>query len=380
MTMRLLTLWSAPYHGGAAKRFVELVDGLSSRGTDLILLSARDYVGLAGVPVERIPLPQGRWRILRTRLSGKYSRCVDRIIEKHKPDVVFAFGLANGGTLFPSARVRGIPCVLFIRGMELAPKEYRRVPLGRMPLVGAVADALYARAFGTYARRVFRKARTVVFQNEAQYQAYLKQKFFTRDCVCSIRFLPNNSNPSWVPEGHAFRAVQRPVTVIAANLFWGKGFKIAIDAFRIVRERVPDARLIILGDGPEGEGIRRYASHIPGVSFHGHVTNVHEHFRRARLLLHPTLFELGSPNIVLEAAAWGMPMLVSDEVEHTVGARSWVYPARDHCRLADLWVKGLTSDAFHWDLCRESCQLGNEYRFDWVGQAKELLFCLNGEK
>jgi glycosyltransferase involved in cell wall biosynthesis len=379
MKTKVLTLWSPPYCGGAARRFVELVDGLSSRGTDVVLLSVHGYAGQSSVCVERLALPQGRFRGLRTHLSGEYLKRVGHIVQKHKPDVVFTFGLLNGAILFHSARLSGIPCVLFIRGLELVPREYRRLPFHRVPVLGTIVHGLYAGAFRAYARGVFHKTETVVFQHEAQYQAYLDRRLLRRTSTCSIHLLPNNSNPSWLPEGLTHQFVREPVTVVAANLYWDKGFRIALDAFEMVREHVPSARLVILGDGPHGNAIRQYAARIPGVSFHGHVGNVYEYFRHARLLLHPTLHELGSPNIVLEAAGSGFPMLVSEEVAHTVGMRSWVYPSRDHKALTRIWIDALTKDEVYDRLCRESHELGERHRFDWVGKAQDILVSqLNG--
>jgi len=373
MKTKVLTLWSTTYCGGAARRFVELVDGLSSRGTDVVLISAHDYVGHSSACVERLALPQGRLRVPRTHLSGECSMHLERIVQKYKPDVVFAFGLVNGGILFRSARLSGIPCVLFIRGMELVPREYRRLPFDRVPVLRTITEGLYTGAFRAYAHRVFHKTGTVVFQHEAQYGAYLDHRLLSRTSTCSIHLLPNNSNPSWLPERLARPFVREPVTVVAANLYWAKGFKIALDAFGMVGERVPNAQLVILGDGPDGNDIRRYAARMPGVSFHGHVGDVREYFERARLLLHPTLYELGSPNIVLEAAGWGLPMLVSDEVAHTVGMRSWVYPAHDHKGLARIWIDALTKGGVYDRLCRESYELGERHRFDWVAKAHDIL-------
>ena len=371
--MKVLTLWSSHYKGGCSRRFVELVDGLSSRGTEVVLLSVHSYPGCGRVSKERVSLPQGRFRTLRMRLSSRCFRHVRALLDKHKPDVVFAFGLANGSLLGALACERKIPSVLFIRGMELAPQEYRHVPLGWAPVLGNLSDSVYLQLFRRYAQGIFRHATVIVFQSEAQYQAYLGQRFVGRTCRASIRFLSNNSNPSWLSQGVQPDAQGDSETIIVANLFWGKGLNVAFDAFESVRRHVPEARLTILGDGPEGEGVRRYARRIAGVTFKGHVSDVSNYFKRARLLVHPTLFELGSPNIVLEAAGWGLPMIVSDEVTHTVGHRDWVYPAHDPDRLAQLWVRALTDDSFHATLRRESREIGEQYRFDWVGKAQDIL-------
>jgi glycosyltransferase involved in cell wall biosynthesis len=50
------------------------------------------------------------------------------------------------------------------------------------------------------------------------------------------------------------------------------------------------------------------------VVFHGAQRDVGRFFREADLLIHPSLFE-GFPNVLLEAWAWGCPVLVSDRAD-----------------------------------------------------------------
>lgn len=374
--MRLLTLWSTPYTGGAAKRFVELVDGLSLRGIDVVLLSVHDYVGHAVSCMERVSLPQGRLRAVRTWLSRKPLIDIKRLLDRHKPDRVFAFGLVNASVVCSVAHENGIPSALFIRGMELVLANNHNVPFGYVPAVGSLGRWLYSMVFRHYSRAIMGQTDSLVFQHHEQFRAYSQGGLLPPDFKGAIHFLPNNANPTWLQQVQSHQPQGDPVAVIAARLVLNKGFRVAFDAFRLVKHRVGDARLLVLGDGRHAEAVHRYAENIEGIEFVGHVDELDRYLASAGLLIHPAIYELGCPNIILEAAARGMPMIVSSELAHTVGSKSWVYPSRDHNRLADLWVRALTDKEYYATLCHESRRLGEEYRFDWVGKAQAVLSSL----
>ena len=375
--MKVLTLLSLERKGGRVRRFVELVDGLSARGSEVVLLSPSDYQGTGSVLTEPVALPTGRLRTARMMLSR---RCVERIataIRRHKPDVVFTFGLANGGPLCQAARRLGVPSVLFIRGMELVLAN-KSLLSSRLPVVRTAVRASYQGLFRIYARSVLANADAVVFQHETQHQAYVEEHLIPSAFSGIILLLPNNSNPSWVQDSTPYRSQHEPLTIIAARLEWNKGFRQAFEAFRMVRASVPNARLVVLGEGPDGNGIRRHGCEVGGVEFPGHIDNINEYLGSARVLLHPSIHEFGSPNVILEAAAMGVPMIVSDQSIHTVGTRPYVYPSHDHRALAKLWLRAITDDAFHAWLCRESRDLADRYRFDWVGKALGILRTVGG--
>lgn len=371
--MRVLTLWSSEYHGGCARRFVELVDGLCTRDSYVTLLSARPFTGRSQPTTERICLPKGRLRAVRNGISFKTRRIVAAAITKHRADLVFAFGLANASLLCPVARDLEIPSVVFVRGMELVLSNNHNLALIKSRVLKNPLKHVYKAVFRAYSRNVLRNTDAIVFQHDAQYRAYVRERMIGRRGHPAIHFLPNNSNPSWMSSVASYEPCSVPRTVIASNLFWNKGFRVAFEAFRRVREDVPEAELKVLGEGPEGAGIREHARSVGGIEFAGHVRDVCSYLRSARVLLHPTLDELGSPNTVLEAARYGIPLIASDEVLHTVAGCSAVYPKHDSAHLAALWIKALRDHTFHAKLCEESRSLAERYSFDWVGEVHAVL-------
>jgi glycosyltransferase involved in cell wall biosynthesis len=371
---KVLTLWSARYgHGGAVRRIIELADGLSRRGTEVILLSAHDYPGSDKVQVVPVSLPHHRFRTIRMALSHRLISQVGKQLDKYNPDVVFCFGLDNGGLLCPAAKKRKIPVILFIRAVTLTLQNNLNIPLHNVPAIGALTRTIYAGVFRAFSRKILRQTDAIVFQHQQQHQSFQKERMIDSAYQGKIFFLPNNSNPSWLTQQKPYQSQKEPVAVIAANLFWNKGFRVVLDAFRKVKNNFRDAQLIILGDGPQENAIRQYANDLEGVELKGRVDNVSDYLASARLLIYASLIECGSPNIVLEGSAIGMPMLVSDEAIHTVSDYPGVYQKHDSDKLTQLWIKVLNDDAFHKKLCTESAALGERFRFNWVGKVEEIL-------
>lgn len=102
-----------------------------------------------------------------------------------------------------------------------------------------------------------------------------------------------------------------------------------------------DVRLVVVGDGPERERLTRVAPH--GVEFRGDVqpAEVSSLFTRARALVVPSTWHEGSPRVILESLAAGVPVLASDigglpELVHH-GVNGYLLPPAD----AAAWQAGV---------------------------------------
>ncbi len=95
-----------------------------------------------------------------------------------------------------------------------------------------------------------------------------------------------------------------PTIVFCGRLSSNKRPDHAIKAFELLRQRVPEAQLWVVGTGPQEEALRRSAP--PGVSFFGHVSHAEkfEILARAHALVSTSVRE-GWGLVVTEAAAAG---------------------------------------------------------------------------
>ena len=96
-----------------------------------------------------------------------------------------------------------------------------------------------------------------------------------------------------------------PLRDAIARLVPQKGIDVAVQALARVRERHPDAVLVVLGDGPE-----RARLCGDGVHLLGRVPDVAAWLRRAELLVHPARWE-GFGLALLEAMLASLPIVAT---------------------------------------------------------------------
>jgi glycosyltransferase involved in cell wall biosynthesis len=106
------------------------------------------------------------------------------------------------------------------------------------------------------------------------------------------------------------------VVVTVARLVPLKNLRLLLDAIALVRRRVADVHLLIVGSGPEASRLERRAVTLgiaDRVTFAGHVTHADtpSWFRSGDVFALSSTFD-NSPNAVLEAMACGLPVVTTD--------------------------------------------------------------------
>ena len=103
------------------------------------------------------------------------------------------------------------------------------------------------------------------------------------------------------------------VMLFLARLEPEKGIYETIDACALLNGRDICVRLVIAGEGPEAEKIRRYGAERLGnrVQFTGYVRGAAKAavFSAADVFTMPTYYDEGMPNSLLEAMAFGLPVV-----------------------------------------------------------------------
>lgn len=139
-----------------------------------------------------------------------------------------------------------------------------------------------------------------------------------------------------------------PVVVYSGRLVAQKGVEDLLDAWRLVRDRFPTAKLHVIGEGRSASALRMRANGLgqgQSVVFHGAVDRVLDYLQASDVYVLPSRYE-GMSNSLLEAMACSLP-IVSTIVSGTVdlirhGQSGLLVPPGEPTRLAEAIIQLLS--------------------------------------
>lgn len=105
-----------------------------------------------------------------------------------------------------------------------------------------------------------------------------------------------------------------PLVVCVARLAGDKDHATLLKAFEIVSGKIPEARLRLVGVGPEEEKLRKLAAEMPvakSIEFAGASSNPLPHYQQAAVFALSSTRE-GQPNAILEAMSCGVPVCATN--------------------------------------------------------------------
>ena len=291
--VRLLLVTDSLEVGGAERHVVDLAVELAQGGYEVaVACSVSGSLGKplveADVPV--IPLLD---RKVKRRVSLAYAFRLRRLVKGRQFDLVHAHVYASAAAAALACLGTGVPLVL---------TEH--------------TDALWqGRRARSVSRFVYGRARRIIVVSSA-----IRQRLIRRDGVPPDRvtLVPNAvagacetvASPPELPAGLG----DGPLVGVVARLQPEKGLDHFLKAVARVAPLVPETRFIIVGDGPlrgELEALAKRLTVGESVCFLGFRSDAREITRLLDVLVVPSLTE-GSPLVVLEAMAAGVPVVASD--------------------------------------------------------------------
>lgn len=270
--------------------------------------------------------------------------------------------LTHSGPREAELRQQGIPVHLIGKRSKFDPWAYRRLKLKLAELQPDIVHTwlFAANAYGRTAalanrvpviiagercvdpwkqwwqlaidRHLLRRTSAVVTNTSAVVDFYAQRGLSTERFVV----IPNAVE---VPTGRRLTAADvcqrlqlppRKNVVLAIGRLWPqKGYPDLIWAGELLRVACPDTWLVIIGDGPQRARLQHYRDQVraeDAVRFVGQRTDAHELLSGASLLWNGSLYE-GQSNTILEAMAWGIPVVATD----IPGTRDLVVPEVTGC-------------------------------------------------
>lgn len=198
-------------------------------------------------------------------------------------------------------------------------------------------------------------------------------KLWFRDRGIAARVVYNPLTFDSLPE-RTSPLTGRTVIWIARAERHQKRLDLAIRMFPLVLQKVPDATLLIVGDGPDLEWAKEYA-HSLGIAnrvrFAGYTTDVAQHIAQSDVHILTSEFE-GWCLALGEAWAYGVPTVMFElpYLEYVQSGKGFIpVPMRDVSAMADAVSRLLLNDTLRSDLGREAREVAEE--FDKVSVKEE---------
>lgn len=157
---------------------------------------------------------------------------------------------------------------------------------------------------------LLKRQQAVIVVLSSRMKEYLAAYHFT---LPGTQLIPNGVDTNRFRPTREVNEQAEQAVICVSRLSYEKGLDVLLQAWPLVHKQMPEARLIIVGDGPlkpqllmlvEALGIAEQ------VEFSGAQSNVPAQLQRARLAVLPSRHE-GMPNAVLEAMAAGLPCVAT---------------------------------------------------------------------
>ena len=125
-----------------------------------------------------------------------------------------------------------------------------------------------------------------------------------------LSYIPNGVDVDFFRPGDTDPSAREPVILCVARLARDKDHPTLLRAFELILQSRPEARLRIVGDGPEEAALKRWAQGRAAgarVDFFPGGMDMREHYAAARMFALASVRE-GQPNVILEAMSCGLPV------------------------------------------------------------------------
>ena len=297
---RLALLTSQMEDGGAQRTVLKLAGGLAERGypVDLVLTRAEGpFLGEVSPDVRVVDLGA-------PRVAASVPALVRYLRAERPVAMLSALDYVNIVALW-SRRLAGVRTRLVVSERNHLSTAHRHRIVRRDKLVPALI------------RRYYPWADAIVAVSEAVADDLTTMTGLPRegiDVVYNPVVTDEAARMAGAPLDHPWlRRGQPPVVLGVGVLRRQKDFGTLVEAFADLRRRRP-ARLLILGDGPEREGLEALVAQkglASDVQLPGFVANPYPYMKRAAAFALPSRWE-GLPGVLIEALFCGVRTVATD--------------------------------------------------------------------
>ncbi len=334
------------YHfvkGGSERSYFALSDELAARGHEVMHFSMKHPKNLPS-PFAEYFVPEkdyhGAYSLgLKSSLGLEFIRSrtaasnIERLVRAHKPDIAHLHNIYHQLTpsIIPVLTQNGIPVVMTLHDYKLVCPSYKLFAGGKYcyrckggRFYGAVSKRCCDGSFlksSLLAAEAYWQKWSGAYKRISYFIApsrYIRDRFiesgFEEDKIIYMRSsIPNAvSSVNEESAGRVLEALPQNYILYFGRLSAEKGLFTLLEAAGFLG-RIP---VVLCGEGPIAAELKNYAeknlrglAHFPGYMERG---PLHAVIRNATAVVVPSLWPENAPFAVLESAAAGVPVIVSD--------------------------------------------------------------------
>jgi glycosyltransferase involved in cell wall biosynthesis len=296
--IRLLFVLTSPVRGGVEEVVLALLRRLDPGEFRLAVAAPRALLDAFGADLDGVPVEAeavAAESVQQPREMGRLSRFIAHV----RPDIVNSHLFRSTAIAAPLARWHGARAVETYHGREGWRQGF--APLRFLPdrVIGRCLDR-------------------VIAVSEAARNFLIRAKGYRAD---KITVVPNGRDLSVFTPGRAREAVRKelgldravPLVAVVGRLEPQKGHAYLLDAWPAVTRELPDARLLVIGDGGLRDALAdqaRARGVADSVVFAGFRADVPRMLDAIDVLCLPSLYE-GMPLTAIEASAMARPVVAT---------------------------------------------------------------------
>ncbi len=253
----------------------------------------------AGVIVETVEFHRGGFSI--SRDAGALLRLLS-IYRRYQPTLVHHFNAKP--VIFGTAAAQITPRAKIVNTIT---------GLGHAFIMGGAAKSLVSAGY----RMALRRADATIFQNRDDLKLFVEQHWVrSRDARLIVSSGIDTTRFQPLPPGSNTPSDQRVLMV--GRLIWQKGVREFIEMAKILRERFPSVRFQLAGewDPSHPDAVdRRFVDDAVAsgrVEFLGFRADLNRLLPEISIFVLPSTYREGTPRVMLEAAACGIPVVAFD--------------------------------------------------------------------
>ncbi|MBU4464000.1 MAG: glycosyltransferase family 4 protein [Proteobacteria bacterium] len=324
--------------GGGERVFVQLAAGLRGRYRVFVaaMPSGRFEQRVKELGIRFYPVDMSR------RLSLKPIRQIKEIIRNNKIDLVHSQGARADFFARIAGRIAGVPHILCTIAM---------------PVEGFDVGLLQKKIYRFIDQLTERYVERFIVVSDSLRQVLIERRGIAAHRVVRIyngieldEYKPNGK------EGRRQKAEVRrefglskdvPVMGTIGRMVWQKGFEYLIECVPEIVRTYPDAKILIVGDGPLKDKLKVKSEKLKvadKIIFTGFRSDIKEILSAIDILVTPSLLE-GFPMVILEAMAMAKPIVATNidgiTEQITDGVNGILVPPKDPSALAKTVVRVL---------------------------------------